>query len=471
MASKAIYTTVAVAGIALASGAAWWLQKPKAQEGGGGASPSAAAPGKNANGANGAVTGKPVTVEAAKVELARLSDDTQAVGSLRSRRGVVLRPEVSGRITQLNFTDGQRVRKGQVLVQFDDQLPLAQVQQSQAELSIARANQKRNQELVAQNFISQRSLDESAANLQVAEAKLSLAQATAARLKIVAPFDGIAGIRLVNVGDYLKDGADIVNIEDIEAIYVDFRLPERFQSKVKRGQTAVLDIDALPGRTYTAQIQAIDPLIDANGRSIGIRGCIDNRQLQLRPGMFARVNTVFGVRENARVVPEEAIVPQGNRQFVIKLLDGPNEQTRTTKRVEVKVGLRSPGRVEILEGLEPGDTVVATGQQRVQRDGTVVSVVEVARADRPAPEKAGPGAPPAASAIPVVSKASGAAAGVAPAAKGESVAVKAQPAPPGQAGPNPCGVVVSEAPAMVVPVRSISTPERRPAAPPARNPA
>lgn len=210
--------------------------------------------------------------------------------------GVVLRPEVSGRITQLNFVDGQRVHKGQVLVQFDDQLPLAQVQQSLAELSIARANQKRNQELVAQNFISQRSLDESAANLQVAEAKLALARATAARLKIVAPFDGIVGIRQVNVGDYLKDGADIVNIEDIEAIYVDFRLPERFQSKIKRGQTALLDIDALPGRPYTAQIQAIDPLIDANGRSVGVRGCIDNRQLQLRPGMFARQHGLWRAR-------------------------------------------------------------------------------------------------------------------------------------------------------------------------------
>lgn len=446
MASKAIYTVVAVAGIAAASGAAWWLQKPKAPDAAGAATPAAASNGPGGNA--GANAGKPLTVEAAKVEVARLSDDTQAVGSLRSRRGVVLRPEVSGRITQLNFTDGQRVRKGQVLVQFDDQLPLAQVQQSQAELSIARANQKRNQELVAQNFISQRSLDESAANLQVAEAKLSLAKATAARLKIVAPFDGIAGIRLVNVGDYLKDGADIVNIEDIEAIYVDFRLPERFQNKVKRGQTAMLDIDALPGRRYTAQIQAIDPLIDANGRSIGIRGCIDNRQLQLRPGMFARVNTVFGVRENARVIPEEAIVPQGNRQFVIKLLEGPNGQTRSTKRVEVKVGLRSPGKVEIVEGLEPGDTVVASGQQRVQRDGTVVTVVDVGRADRPAAESAAAAAAP----------------------KPPNVAAAApQPAP--LAGPNPCGVVVSQAPAMVVPVRSISKPERSPAAAPARDPA
>jgi membrane fusion protein (multidrug efflux system) len=462
MASKAIYTAVAVAGIAVASGAAWWLQKPKAQ-GSAAESSSVGATGQGAgNSANGAAAGKPVTVEAAKVELARLSDDTSAVGSLRSRRGVVLRPEVSGRITQLNFTDGQRVRKGQVLVQFDDQLPLAQVQQSQAELSIARANQKRNQELVAQNFISQRSLDESAANLQVAEAKLSLAKATAARLKIVAPFDGIAGIRLVNVGDYLKDGADIVNIEDIEAIFVDFRLPERFQNKVKRGQTAVLDIDALPGRKYNAQIQAIDPLIDANGRSIGIRGCIDNRQLQLRPGMFARVNTVFGVRENARVVPEEAIVPQGGRQFVIKLLEGPNEQTRTTKRVEVKVGLRSPGKVEILEGLESGDVVVATGQQRVQRDGTVVAVVDLAAN---AAARAGNAKAAAAGTSPGAAAATAPEAAAAPAKTAVAVAPQAPPA-----GPNPCGVVVSEAPWALVPVRSVAPAERRPAGPPARDP-
>jgi len=263
MASKAIYTVIAVAGIAAASGAAWWYQKPKPAVGAAGMAATAPGQGASSNGA----AARPPSVEVARVELAQLVDDTRAVGSLRSRRGVVLRPEISGRITQLNFTDGQRVRKGQVLVQFDDQLPQAQIQQSQAELSIARANQKRNQELVAQNFISQRSLDESAANLQVAQAKLALAKATAARLKIVAPFDGIAGIRQVNVGDYLKDGADIVNIEDIDAIYVDFRLPERYQSKVRCGQTAMLDIDALPGQAYTAQIQAIDPLIDANGRS------------------------------------------------------------------------------------------------------------------------------------------------------------------------------------------------------------
>jgi membrane fusion protein (multidrug efflux system) len=427
MASKAIYTVVAVLGIAAASGLAWWYQHkpaaPRAEKG------QANAPASQASG-----QARPPSVEVARVEVMKLTDDAQAVGSLRSRQSVVLRPEVSGRITQLNFRDGDRVRRGQLLVQLDDQLPLAQVQQAQAELSIAQANHKRNQELVAQGFISQRSVDESAANLQVSQAKLSLARATAARLRIVAPFDGIAGIRNISVGDYLKDGADIVNIEDMDAIFVDFRLPERFQTKVRRGQTAFVDLDALPGRKYAAVVQAIDPLVDANGRSVGIRACIDNRNLQLRPGMFARITAVFGERDDARVIPEEAIVPQGGKQFVIRLVDGPDQDTRIAQRVEVKVGIRRPGRVEILEGLQPGDLVVTAGQQRVQKDGMPVRVVDLSRSGAAATN--GSAAAPAAQASPA------AAAGSTPVAAAPAGIPARLPAPKLD-GPNPCLVAAT----------------------------
>jgi len=385
MASKAIYTVIAAVGIAAASGAAWWHQNKPSKP----AADGASAPAAGASQPNGTVgPARPPSVEVARVETMRITDEAQAVGSLRSRQSVVLKPEVSGRVTRLNFRDGEKVRRGQLLVQLDDQLPLAQLAQARAELSIAQANHKRNQELVAQNFISQRSVDESAANLQVAQAKLALAQATAARLRIVAPFDGIAGIRSINVGDYLKDGAEIVNIEDIEAIFVDFRLPERFQTKAQRGQTALVEIDALPGRKYAAVVQAIDPLVDANGRSIGIRGCIDNRKMELRPGMFARITAVFGERDNARVVPEEAIVPQAGRQYVIRLVDGPDQDTKIAQRVEVKVGLRQPGRVEITQGLQPGEVVVTAGQQRIQKDGMPVRVIELNRTAATASQQA-----------------------------------------------------------------------------------
>ncbi|WBY02201.1 efflux RND transporter periplasmic adaptor subunit [Ramlibacter tataouinensis] len=391
MASRPLYLAIAVAGIAAASAAAWWYQHKSPSPV---ASPQAAAS---------AAKGGAPAVEVARVEVMRLADDAQAVGSLRSRRSVIVRPEVSGRVTQLNFRDGQRVQRGQLLVQLDDQLPRAQVQQARAELSIAQANHRRNQDLVAQNFISQRQVDESAANLQVAQAKLSLAEATAARLRIVAPFDGIAGIRSVNVGDYLKDGADVVNLEDLDALYVDFRLPERYQTKLRVGQTAIVQTDALPGRRWEAVVQAIDPLVDANGRSIGLRGCIDNRPLALRPGMFARITTVFSERSDARVVPEEALVPQGGRQFVFRLVDGPDQDSRTAQRVEVKIGIRQPGRVEIAEGLQPGDLIVTAGHQRIQRDGMAVRVVETGAAGgaNGAPAN-GPavGAAPAAAAAP-----------------------------------------------------------------------
>ncbi|MCW5648435.1 MAG: efflux RND transporter periplasmic adaptor subunit [Ramlibacter sp.] len=430
MASKPVYLVVAVVGIAAASGAAWWYQHRPAA---GHDAPAAAAAGAGSAGGGGAAA-KPPAVEVARVEVMKLTDDAQAVGSLRSRQSVVLRPEVSGRITQINFRDGERVRKGQLLVQLDDQLPLAQVQQSQAELSIAQANHKRNQELVAQNFISQRSVDESSANLEVAQAKLALARATAARLRIVAPFDGITGIRSVNIGDYLKDGADIVNIEDMEALYVDFRLPERYQTKARRGQQAVVSVDALPGRKFTAIVQAIDPLVDANGRSVGVRGCIDNRQLQLRPGMFARVTSVFGERDRALVVPEEAIVPQGGRQFVLRLVDGPDRDSKMAQRVEVKVGIRQPGRVEIVQGLEPGDLVVTAGQQRVQKDGMAVRVVELG--------KPGPGASPAgprAADGEGVRSGAPAAAAVPPMVAGAPMVAKAPAAATARPqGPNPC---------------------------------
>lgn len=322
-----------------------------------------------------------------------LVDETQAVGSLRSRQGVLLRPEVGGRVKQILFSDGQRVRKGQLMVQFEDQLQQAQVAQARAELSIAEANHKRNQELVAQNFISQRSLDESSAALEVSRAKLSLAQATLQRLQVLAPFDGITGLKQINVGDYLKDGADMVNVEDIDAVLLDFRLPERFQARVRAGQKAQLTVDALPGRPFTAIVQAVDPLIEANGRSVGVRGCIDNRQQQLRPGMFARVNAVFGTRENALVIPEEAIIPQGGRTFVVKVVAGDKPDVSVSERVAVKVGLRQPGKVEILEGLSAGDTVVTAGHQRLQKDGTPVRVVDLSQpgGGRPA-GAAGPGA-------------------------------------------------------------------------------
>ncbi len=397
MASKSFFAVVAVVGMGLAGGGAWWLQsRPMAPT-------AVAGVANNTAGPKGGAPDAPrvVGVEVAKVAVQALRDDALAVGSLRARHSVMLRPELVGRITALNFKDGGPVRKGQILVQFDDQLQQAELQQMQAQLAIAQASFKRTQELVAANFMAQQTLDTSAANVQVAQAQLALARARLNRLSVRAPFDGTAGIRMVNVGDYVKDGTDLVALEDARQMLVDYRLPERYGSLVKPGQVVELTLDALPGRNFKAAVEAVDPLLDANGRSVGVRALLSKpERALLRSGMSARVATVFSVNQAALVVPEQAIVPQGNRQLVIKLV-APEAAAKlpagvqwVSQRQEVRLGVRRGGQVEVVDGLSEGDTVVVAGQQRLQKDGSPVRIVELGK---PA-GKASVATPPAAQA-------------------------------------------------------------------------
>lgn len=415
MAGKKIHLAVAVLGLALISGGAWWYQNKAgsggakspggsdaaAKPGAGGAGPGAGGPG-GPRGPGGA--GGPPAVEVAKVEVVRLEDDSQAVGSLRARQGVVLKPEVSGRIQTLSFGDGQRIQKGQLMVQLDDTLQQAQLKQAEASAAIARTNLQRSRELAAQNFVSQSAVDQNAAALEVAQAQVALAQAQISRMKILAPFDGITGIRSVSVGDYVKDGADLVMIEDVSSLWVDFRLPERYLSRLKPGQGVEVVLDAIPDRNFKAQVDAIDAQLDANGRSVLVRARMANVDGRLRGGMFARVRAVFDVRNKALVVPEEALVPLGNRQVVFKVTDAPGGG-KVAQRAEVKIGMRVPGRVEILDGVTAGDVLVIAGQARLMRgENLAVRVVDLNRPRGPGgpggPGAAGAGRPGAAASMP-----------------------------------------------------------------------
>ena len=396
---KKIYTAVAVVGIGLAGAAAWWWQNQPTV-----AVPVAAAPGaepgRGAPGAGGAGgrpggPGGPVGVEVARVEAMTLTDDVQAVGSLKSSQGVMLRPEVSGRIARLGFVEGQRVQRGQLLVQLDDTLQQAQLKQAEAQASIARTNLQRSRELLAQNFVSQSAVDQNATSLQVAEAQVALAQAQLARMRVLAPFDGTAGLKLVDIGDYVKDGADVVNIEDLTALTVQFAVPERYIDRLRVGQPVDVAVDALPGRSFKGRVQAVDSQVDANGRALQVLAQVDNPGALLKPGMFARPRVIFSVREGAVLVPEEALVPLGAQQFVFKIVDGPDGQ-KLSQRLEAKIGLRLPGKVEIVEGLQAGDVVATAGQTRLLRgDRLPVRVIDISK---PAAggKPGGPGGPAAA---------------------------------------------------------------------------
>ena len=331
-----------------------------------------------------------MAVEVARAEAMTLADDVLAVGSLKSRRGVMLRPEASGRVARLGFGDGDRVKRGQVLVQLDDALQQAQLQQAQAQASIARTNLQRSRELLAQNFVSQSVVDQNVANQQVADSQVALAQAQAARMRVLAPFDGTLGIRSVQVGDYVKDGADLVGIEDLSGLHVEFTLPERYIARVRAGQPVELSLDALPGQVFKGRIDALDSQVDPNGRALRVRAAVDNRGALLKPGMFARPRVVFSVREGAVVVPEEALVPQGGRQLIFKVVDGADGK-KVSQRLEARIGLRLPGKVEILDGLKAGDTVVTAGHGRLLRAESVpVRVVDLTRPAGPIVPAPGP---------------------------------------------------------------------------------
>jgi membrane fusion protein (multidrug efflux system) len=436
---KKIHTLVAVVGLALAAGAAWWWQQPRpaagpqpgaAAGGGAGGGPGGPPGGAAQAGAPGAARGPggggpggpggPAAVEVARAQALTLTDDVQAVGSLRSVQGVMVRPEVSGRIARLGFAEGARVRRGQLLVQLDDTLQQAQLKQAEAQASIARTNLQRSRELLAQNFVSASAVDQNAAALQVAEAQVALAQAQVQRMRVLAPFDGTTGLKAVDVGDYVRDGADIVALEDLSSLTVQFALPERYVDRVRPGQPVELTVDALAGRKFQGRVQALDAQVDANGRALQVLARVANPGTVLKPGMFARPRVVFAVREGAIVVPEEALVPLGARQFLFKVVDGPDGQ-KVSQRLEARIGLRLPGQVEITEGLKPGDVVVTAGHGRLVRgDAVPVRVIDLTN---PGGGR-GPGGAPGGAGAPNAQPA-----GPAGAAPGAASAPRARPAP------------------------------------------
>jgi len=353
--NKTAAGAAAVLAIAIAAGAGFWFgqQRPSVSPNGDARSGAQA----KAGGAAGAAPGT-VTVEAVKVARAALPQTITAVGSLRSDESITVRPEVAGRISAILFSEGQRVSKGATLVRLDPSINEADVAQSKFD---------RATDLAKSNFISGQAKDEAENNLRVAEAALQLAEAKLAKTEIKAPFAGIIGLRVMSIGDYVKEGADIVNLEAIDPLKVDFRVPEIYMRQVQVGQALEVALDALPGKTYEGRVFAINPLVDANGRSIVIRAMVKNADTALRPGMFARVRLITRDQQDALVIPEQAIVPQGDEQYVFKVVDG------KALRTKVSVGQRREGKVEIVAGVGAGDTIVSAGQMKL-RDGVAVSI-------------------------------------------------------------------------------------------------
>jgi len=316
---------------------------------------------------------KAVPVEAAKVAAGPLSQQVTAVGTLLSNESVTVAAEIPGRLKEIHFTEGQPVEKGALLFSLDDSVYRAQLADAEAKLKLAEQTYKRTSQLFSNKYATAQSADEAVSNLAVAKAAVELASVQLDKTKIVAPFSGIVGLRKVSVGEYITAGKALVNLEAIDPVKADFRVPEKFLPAIKVGQKIHIGVDAFPGETFDGNVYAIDPHIDVAGRSLLVRAKVPNKDQQLRPGLFVRVTVLLKLKEDALTVPEQAIVPQGDSQYVFKINDG------KVKLTKVKLGMRRSGRVEILDGLSANDEVVTAGQLKL-RDGTQVSIVNRAGA-------------------------------------------------------------------------------------------
>jgi membrane fusion protein (multidrug efflux system) len=324
-----------------------------------GASPAAAATPANP-------AAKPV--EVAQARSAEALTELQSVGTLASDESVAIATEVVGRIATIDFQEGQAVKAGDLLVTLDNLLSSADLAFAEANRKLAQSNFDRATSLSRTGAGTGRARDEAEAALDTATAAYELARVRRDKTEIRAPFDGVVGLRLVSVGAYAQIGQVIVNLEKIDTLKLDFRLPEINLRDVAVGQTVEVGVDAFPGRTFEGTVYAIDPLVDANGRALKIRARLANPDDVLRPGLFARVKLRGASRGQVVLIPEGAIMPRGTDSFVYRVEDG------RAVEAKVRLGRRSSGEVEILEGLNADATVVTAGQGRV-RNGEPVAVV------------------------------------------------------------------------------------------------
>lgn len=309
-----------------------------------------------------------VAVEAAKVVATPLSEQVTAIGTLLSDEAVTVSSEIPGRLKEIHFQEGQPVEKGAPLFTLDDSVYRAHLADAEAKLKLAEQTHQRASQLFKNKYATAQAVDEATSSLAVNTATVELARVQLDKARIVAPFSGIVGLRHVSAGEYITSGQALVNLEAIDPVKADFRVPERFLPAIRVGQTIRIKVDAYPEDVFEGKVYAIDPRLDVAGRSLLVRALVPNKDRRLRPGLFARVTVLLQLKEDALSVPEQAIVPQGDAQYVFKIVNG---KVMLTK---VVTGTRREGRVEIVDGLSVGDEVVTAGQLKI-RDGSAVSIV------------------------------------------------------------------------------------------------
>jgi membrane fusion protein (multidrug efflux system) len=300
----------------------------------------------------------------------------QSVGSVTAVNGVTISTDLAGIVRQIAFESGNKVRSGDLLVRLDTVQEEAQLHQSEAQRDFASVTLKRDKDLVEKHAISQSDYDNAEAVFRQAQATVDQFTALIARKTLRAPFDGVTGIRQVNLGQYLKEGDMVVTLQAFDPIYVNFSLPQQDLSKLAVGQPVALRVDAYEGQSFQGKITAINSLVDQATRNIQVQATFANTELRLRPGMFAKVSVIMTEKQNVVAIPATAIhyAPYGDSIFIVSQMKDPQgKEYKGVKEQFIKTGQSRGDMIAIVSGLKPGDEVVTSGVFRL-KTGAHVSV-------------------------------------------------------------------------------------------------
>lgn len=283
------------------------------------------------------------------------TDTLSSLGSAVAKESVAITASVSQTIQSIHFDSGELVKKGQPIVTLTRKQQDASTAAARAALRDAEQQYARNKQLADQQLIARVTLDTQRAAVEAARAQVAALSAQASDHSIVAPFDGVLGTRNISVGTLVSPGTEITTLDDISLIKVDFTIPEAMLSKIKPGQAVIATSDAWPGEEFKGEITASNLRLDQSTRALAARAEIPNAEHKLRPGMLLNVRIVEQVRKTISI-PELAIEQRGTQSSVYLV-----QQDNTVKQTPVKIGARQPGKVEIIEGLKPGDKIVVEG--------------------------------------------------------------------------------------------------------------
>jgi membrane fusion protein (multidrug efflux system) len=318
----------------------------------------------------------PTPVETTVVEATRIADRFTGVGTVEPSESVTVVFEVDGRVVDLPFVEGGRVARGAVLARLDDAQPRAELERARALLEHARTEQQRLERLVAQQISAPQALDNARADLRVAEANVTVAEAHQAKMVVTAPFGGVLGSRLVSPGAYVHAGEALTDLAALEQVKVSFSAPERLLSVLRPGASVAITTTASPGRVLEGSVSLVDPMLDAGTRSAHVVARVDNADGALLPGMSATVDVVLAERNDAIAVPSEAVFAEGTQALVYVV-----QENGTVKRQPVVLGTRQAELVEVREGLSAGQRIVRTGHQKLFDGAKVMPIDDAATRD------------------------------------------------------------------------------------------